>query len=627
MPVIRAVPFDRVRFEGGLLAERIETNRTATLPVAWARCEESGRLWNFERAAAALSGEPPSDRRPPGFPFDDTDVYKLIEGASYCLTIAPDPELDARLDRVIATIAAAQEPDGYLYTTRTLCPEAPHAWAGARRWECETDLSHELYNLGHLFEAAVAHQRATGKHSLLDVAVRAADLLDGTFGPDERSIWPGHQIAEMGLVRLAAATGSSKYVDLARFLLDERGPDGSPRSGDPYNQSHARVRDQTEAVGHAVRATYLYAGMADVAASGELPEYVAALRAIWADIVRHKLYVTGGIGADASKEAFGAPDELPNRSAYNETCAAIGLVYFAHRMFLLEGRSCFVDVLERVLYNGLLSGVSLDGETFFYPNPLESHGEHARSEWFACACCPGNIARFLASLPGYAYACSGDEVYVNLFAAGTAQIELEDGCGLTIVQRGNYPWSGCVELCISEISGPAELCLQLRVPGWARGEVVPSDLYAFSEPTDEAVTLELNGRRLPLEVTDGYVRLRRVWQRGDELRLNLPMPVRRVESHERVQDNRGRIALQRGPIVYALEGHDHAGGRVLDLRLSDVAALEARFQADVLGGVVTLSGRAVRDEGLDVALTAIPYFAWANRGATQMLVWMERLGA
>ena len=411
---IKSVPFTSVHLADRFWLPRIETNRRVTIPFAFAQCEKTGRLDHFVRAARVLRGEPVANLDPPGYPFDDTDIYKVIEGASYTLSVHPDPKLESYVDGLIEKIAAAQEPDGYLYTTRTINPKKPHEWAGQERWVLEKVDSHELYNLGHLYEAAVAHYQATGKRTLLDVAIKTADLLVATFGPGKRAIWPGHQITEMGLVKLYRVTGEQKYLDLAKFLLDVRGPDGDAGAGREYNQSHLPVVQQTDAVGHAVRATYMYSGMADVAALTGDRAYLDASDRIWDSVVSRKLYITGGIGATGRGEAFGGPYELPNMSAYNETCAAIGNDYWNHRLFLLHGDAKYIDVMERTLYNGLVSGVSLDGQAFFYPNPLESAGQHQRSPWFGVACCPSNITRFLASVPGYVYAVTDDRIFVNL---------------------------------------------------------------------------------------------------------------------------------------------------------------------------------------------------------------------
>ena len=574
---VQPVPFTAVHFNDAFWLPRIEVNTTVTIPFAFEKCEETKRIDNFERAAAVLRGEALEDTSPPGYPFDDTDVYKVIEGAAYTLSVEPDPALEAYLDALIEKIAAAQEKDGYLYTTRTINPENPHRWAGKERWELEKEDGHELYNLGHLYEAAVAYYQATGKRSLLDVALRSAELLDRTFGPGKRSIWPGHQITEMGLVKLYRVTGDARYLALAKFLLDERGPDGTKGAGRKYNQSHRRVVEQEEAVGHAVRATYMYSGMADVAALTGEQAYVDAMDRIWRNVVDRKLYLTGGIGSTSSGEAFGIDFELPNMSAYNETCAAIGSDFWNHRLFLLHADAKYVDVMERTLYNGLLSGVSLDGQSFFYPNPLESAGQHRRSPWFGVACCPGNMTRFLASVPGYVYAQRGDTLYVNLFVASTAEIEMDDGRIVTLVQQTRYPWDGAVRITVSPDRG-GPFSIQVRVPGWARGEAVPSDLYRFADGSDEQATLRVNGNPVPLTLEKGYARLERRWTAGDMVELGLPMPVRRVVAHPSVEADQGRVALQRGPLVYAAEWPDNPGGTVRNLFLPDDAALSSTFR-------------------------------------------------
>jgi DUF1680 family protein len=625
---VRPVPFTAVELTDAFWRPRIELNRTVTIPFAFEKSEETRRVHHFIRAAAALRGEV-VDKTPPGYPFDDSDVFKLIEGAAYTLSVAPDAKLEAYLDDLIAKIAAAQERDGYLYTTRTIDPVNPHRWAGKRRWELEKVDSHELYNLGHLYEAAVAHYQATGKRTLLDVALKTADLLDRTFGPQKQSIWPGHQVTEMGLVKLYRVTGDARYLGLARFLLDARGPDGTEGAGRTYNQSHKKVVEQDEAVGHAVRATYMYSGMADVAALTGDESYVAAIGRIWQDVAGRKLYITGGIGATGSGEAFGLPYELPNMTAYNETCAAIGHDYWNHRLFLLHGDARYIDVMERTLYNGLLSGVSLDGRSFFYPNPLESAGQHQRSPWFGVACCPGNMTRFLASLPGYVYAQQGDTVYVNLFVPSTAKIELDGGRKLKLVQESRYPWDGAIRITVSpETNG--RFALNVRVPGWARNEAVPSDLYRFADAPARPVALGVNGRELPVVVDKGYVRIDRTWQPGDVVELSLPMPVRRVVAHPSVEADHGRVALQRGPIVFAAEWPDNPGGRVRNLMLSDDVELATEFRPDLLGGVQVVKGRAVAlaldDTGgvqrHEQDFLAIPYYAWANRGPGEMAVWI-----
>lgn len=639
---VQPVPFTSVKLTDAFWAPRIETNRKVTIPVAFQQCERTQRVYNFERAAAVLRGETIEDLKPPPYPFDDTDLYKVIEGAAYTLSVLRDPKLDAYVDGLIAKIAAAQEPDGYLYTTRTINPKAPHRWAGTARWQLERDDSHELYNLGHMFEAAVAHHIATGKRTFLDVAIKAADLLVETFGPGKRSTWPGHQITEMALVRLYRVTGNDKYLDLAKFLIDERGPGPDPAKptifpngeranprGLEYNQAQQKVVDQSEPVGHAVRAMYMYAGMADVAAlTGDTAVQAAGDR-IWKHLVDSKLYLTGGIGAAGGHEGFGPPFDLPNMQAYNETCASVGMDYWNHRLFLLHGDAKYIDIMERTLYNGLLSGVSLDGKTFFYPNPLESNGQHARAEWFGVACCPGNITRFMASVPGYMYGKTSDAIYVNLFAAGTADIEVGPR-KVTVTQQTRYPWDGAITIGVAPAS-PSRFTVNVRIPGWARDEAVPSALYRF---TDKAPvpTVAVNGRQVPLTLNKGYVSIAREWRAGDAITLSLPMPVRRVLADERVVANRGRVALQRGPIVYAAEWPDNPDGKVRNIVLSDARPLEAEFKPQLLNGVVAITGQATGlsydEKGVlqkrQQPFVAIPYATWANRGRGQMIVWLAR---
>ena len=626
---VKPVPFTAVHISDTFWAPRIEINRTVTIPFAFGKNEETGRVGNFERAAEVLQGHPPADRKPPGYPFDDTDIYKVLEGASYSLSVQPNPQLSAYLDRMIATIASAQEPDGYLYTARTIDPEHPHKWSGAERWVNEKVDSHELYDLGHLYEAAVAHYQATGERSLLDVALKTANLLTTTFGPGKQSIWPGHEITEMGLAKLYRVTGDERYLALARFMLDQRGPDGTPGAGRTYNQSQIRVVDQTEAVGHAVRAMYLYSGMADVAALTGDQSYLHAIDRIWQNVVGRKIYITGGIGARGEGEAFGDDYELPNATAYNETCAAVGNDFWNHRLFLLHGESRYIDVLERTLYNGLLAGVSLDGKSFFYPNPLESAGQYKRSPWFGVACCPGNITRFLASLAGYVYAQRADSIYVNLFIAGAADIAMASGNKVQLVQATRYPWDGDVRITVRP-QAPAPFTLRIRVPGWAGNDAVPSDLYHFMTPVTTPVTLSVNGQNVPLTMEQGYAVVTRPWKTGDVVWLHLPMPVRRVVASNDVSADRGRVALQRGPIVFAAEWPDSPGGHVLNLMLPDAEPLRAESRPRLLNGVEVIAGHALAysaDASGNVTsrkqpFVAIPYYAWANRGPGEMSVWL-----
>jgi DUF1680 family protein len=619
---VQPVPFTAVHLHDAFWAPKIEVNRTVSIPFAFQKCEESGRVDLFERAAKALRGEPLETRTPPGYPFDDTDVYKVLEGASYSLSVHPDPKLEAYVDALIAKIAAAQEPDGYLYTTRTINPESPHAWSGKERWVKEEDNSHELYNLGHMIEAAVAHYQATGKRSLLNVAIKSADLLDRTFGPGKKKVWPGHQIVEMALVRLSRVTNQPRYLQLAKFFLDSRGGSGQ------YWQADKPPVQQTTAVGHAVRATYMYSGMADVAALTGDPGYAKAVDTIWQDVVGHKLYVTGGIGSTGAGEAFGPAYDLPNMSAYCETCAQVGNDFWNQRLFQMHGDAKYVDVFERTLYNGLISGASLDGKGWFYPNPLESRGQHQRSPWFGVACCPGNMTRFLPSLPGYFYAKAPNTIYANLYADSTADIDLGSGRKVQVVQKTQYPWDGEIGLTVNP-SRTGKFALNLRIPGWARNEPVPSDLYTFAEQVKAPVALKVNGKPVEMRLVKGYAVLDREWKKGDTVQLSLPMPIRRIVANEKVDEDKGKVALQRGPVVFCAEWPDNPAG-IRNMILPDDAVLNAVPRPDLLNGVVTLTGQAqslAYDKDGNVvkseqAFTAIPYYAWANRGRGEMAVWL-----
>jgi hypothetical protein len=626
----KPVPFTAVHLNDIFWAPRIETNRVTTIPCAFGKCEESGRMYNFERAGAVLRGETVTDRKLPGFPFDDTDPYKVLEGASYALTVQPDPKMSAYLDGLIAKFAAAQEPDGYLYTIRTIDPEHPNKWDGPKRWLNEPASSHELYDAGHLFEAAAAHYQATGETNLLSVALKEADLIYKTFGPatNQLHLWPGHEIVEMGLVKLYRVTGDQRYLNLAKYFIDVR---GSHPGGDDYHQSRIPPVQQTEAVGHAVRAGYLYSGMADVAALTGDESYTHAIDAIWENVVGKKLYLTGGIGAIPGIEGFGTNYYLPNLTAYNETCASVANDFWNERLFLLHGDARYVDVMERTLYNALLSGVSLDGTKFFYPNPLTSDGSHERSPWFGCACCPGNITRFLPSLPGYFYAQQGGKIFVNLYAGGTADIKLDDGRKIVLTQETRYPWDGAVKFTVAD-APPGGFTLKVRIPGWARGEAIPGGLYNFTDQNNEPVSLKVNGQLAPLALDKGYVTLTRAWQPGDVVELSLPMPARRVTAEALVAADTGRVAVQRGPVVYCAEWPDNSPGPVAGVVLPDAAQLSATFRPDLLGGVTVVRGQgsvsATDAQGHATQqpqdLTLIPYYAWANRGQGEMEVWLRQ---
>lgn len=618
----KPVPFTAVHLDDTFWAPRLQTNCVTTIPYAFSKCEDSGRMYNFERAAEVLRGENIADRKPPGYPFDDTDVYKVLEGASYALAVQPDPKMQAYLDKLIALIASAQEPDGYLYTARTIDPEHPHPWSGHERWVNDPNESHELYDAGHLFEAAAAHYQATGETNLLRVATKEADLLCKTFGPapGQLHLWPGHEIVEMGLCKLYRATGDERYLKLAKYFIDVR---GSHPGGDDYHQSRIPPVQQTEAVGHAVRAGYLYSGMADVAALTGDQDYVRAIDTIWSNVVTKKLYLTGGIGAVPRIEGFGDNYYLPNSTAYCETCAAVANDFWNARLFLLHGDAKYMDVFERTLYNGLLSGVSLNGTTFFYPNPLESAGNYQRSPWFGCACCPGNITRFLPSLPGYFYAQRNGAIFVNLYAGGTADIRLDNGPKVTLTQVTRYPWDGDVKITVAP-QKKSKFTLAVRIPGWARNQPVPGNLYQFADTNTQPVTLAINGKAVKFKIENGYANLNRSWKPGDVVELNLPMPIRRVLANPNVTADTGRVALQRGPIVFCAEWPDNPNGHVLDLSLPDNQPLTAQFEPDLLNGVEVIKGRALNGDKQEQDFTAIPYFAWANRGPGQMAVWLHR---
>lgn len=616
------VPLNQVSIREGFWLPRFETNRLVTVWADFRKSEETGRIANFARAGKMEAG--PFR----GIPFDDSDVFKIVEGAAYTLATHPDPKLDAYLDALIAKMAAAQEPDGYLYTARTL--GFTNGMTGKERWS-NLASSHELYNIGHLYEAAAAHSAVTGKRTLLDVACKSADLIDKTFGPapDQLKGVPGHQEIEIGLCKLYRATGEARYLNLAKFFIDLRGRgDLRGKVLGPYCQDHVPVVQQTEAVGHAVRAGYLYAGMADVAALTGDRALMAAIDALWENVVAKKMHLTGGIGARHQGEAFGDNYELPNETAYLETCAAIANALWNQRMFLLHGDAKYIDVLERVIYNGFLSGISIRGDEFFYPNPLACRGGYARSKWFGCSCCPVNIVRFIPQIGPFTYAQRAASVYVNLFVASQATLKTPAGT-VTLSQTTDYPWAGNVRIDVSPDKERLTFPLKIRIPGWATGTPVPSDLYAQTEPgTLRDVSVAVNGQPVPLALDRGYLTLERAWRAGDTVTLAFAMPVRRMRCHPAAADNRGRLAVERGPLVYCAEAADN-GGRVLNLALAPDAAFR-EGSVDVLGHrllALTAEARAVsadlrgRRTSRPTAATLIPYFAWCHRGTGEMQVW------
>lgn len=618
---IDPVPFTSVKVSDSFWGQRLKASREVTIPLAFSKCEETGRYRNFELAA-----HPSDTTKVTGYSFDDTDVYKTIEGASYSLQTYPDKQLAHYMDSVLDIVAAAQEPDGYLYTARTMNPKHPHEWAGSKRWEKVEELSHEFYNLGHMVEGAIAHYQATGSRKFLDIAIRYADCVCREIGDGEGQVVrvPGHQIAEMALAKLYLVTGDQKYLDQAKFFLDKR---GYTSRKDEYSQAHKPVVEQDEAVGHAVRAAYMYAGMADVAALTGDTSYVQAIDRIWDNIVSKKLYITGGIGATNQGEAFGKNYELPNMSAYCETCAAIGNVYVNYRLFLLHGDAKYYDVLERTLYNGLISGVSLDGGGFFYPNPLESMGQHQRQPWFGCACCPSNICRFIPSLPGYVYAVKDNQVYVNLFMGNEAELKV-GGKKVILHQETRYPWDGHVTLTVDK-NAAGTFAMKIRIPGWVRNQVVPSDLYTYSDGKRPGYSVKVNGEAVTSALEQGYFIIERKWKKGDRVELQLDMEVRTVKANGKVEADRGRMAVERGPIVYCAEWPDNSFN-VLSLLMNQHPQFEVVERPDLLYGlnqiktpVQTLEydeqGRLVVK---DQELTLIPYYAWAHRGPGNMAVWL-----
>ena len=629
---ITQVPFTSVKVDQNTFwGQRLEASRNVTIPLAFSKCEETNRYENFSRAHEHIVD--PSkvfeiDQH--AYTFDDTDPYKTLEGASYLMQTYPNAtfkgkKLSDYCDSVIAVIASGQEPDGYLNTFRTMNPEHPHNWEGPTRWSKVEDLSHEFYNLGHMCEAAVAHYYATGKKNFLNIAIKYADCVCREIGknPGQTNVVPGHQIAEMGLAKLYLATGDKKYLEQAKYFLDER---GKTKIKQQYSQSHKPVIEQDEAVGHAVRAGYMYAGMADIAALTGDKDYIDAIDRIWENIVGKKYYITGGVGATASGEAFGKNYELPNMSAYCETCAAIAQVYLNYRLFLLHGDSKYYDALERTLYNGVISGISIDGGTFFYPNPLQSMGQHQRQPWFGCACCPSNAARFIPSLPQYIYAVKDDALYINLFNGNTVKTKVA-GKSVTLEQQTNYPWDGDVTLSIKKGSG--KFALKIRIPGWVRGEVVPSDLYTFVDGKNLGYTVKVNGEPVEGALEQGYFVIDRKWKASDKVSIHFDMEPRVVRANGKVTQDKGRVSIEKGPIVYCAEFADNT---------CDVLSVLINQEPKFADGTVEIANTTIptlttdaqtlnfdtagRLVATDERLSLIPYYAWNHRGPGKMTVWI-----
>ena len=648
------VPFTSVKIsQNTFWGARLQAAQKVTIPLAFSKCESEHRYKNFEMAAYTLQHPNHEGLTTPvwdvskfmGFSFDDTDVYKTIEGASYILQTYPDKKLKAYIDSVLNVVGAAQEPDGYLYTARTINPKHPHGWSGDKRWEKEEVLSHELYNLGHMVDAACAHYQATGSTKFLHIAKRYADCVVKEVGPKagQATVVPGHQIAEMALARLYTLTGEKKYLDEAKYLLDYR---GKTHIKDIYSQSDKPILEQSEAWGHAVRAGYMYAGIADVAALTQDSDYIKTIDRIWDNIVSKKYYLTGGVGARHAGEAFGANYELPNMTAYNETCAAISMVYLFERMFLLHGESKYIDCLERTLYNGVISGMSMDGGRFFYPNPLSSDGKYkfnsdgntTRQPWFGCACCPSNLCRFIPSVPGYLFGVKDNNIYVNLFAGNTSTIKV-GGKNVVLEETTEYPWDGDIKITVKK-SAAKNANLLVRIPGWVRNQVVPSDLYAYRDAEKPTYSVTVNGKAVEADLVanKGYLPVKNI-KKGDVVRIHFDMPVRTVVANGKVADDRGKVAVERGPLVYCAEAADNAGEPVLRAVMGSKKPAftlvdNYTIQNTETKGAPAFAVKAIQtpaqvlDQAADgkvsvknMNLTLIPYYAWNHRGANQMNVW------
>jgi len=635
--VIHPIPLNRVKADDNFWAPRIRANHEITIPHVFKNCEKTGRIANFSRAAGLLN-----DGKRPIFPFDDSDVFKVIEGAAYSLIIKPDPKLEEYVDNLIEKIAAAQEDDGYLYTARTINPEDPHIWAGKKRWELVSILSHELYNMGHLIEAGIGYSQATHKQKLLNVALKAADLIEKDFGSGRIEGIPGHQEIELALIKLFKLTNNDKYLKLAKYFLDIRGSIDllkypnyltQLKSDNPklqeinaleYNQTHKKIIDQDEAVGHAVRAMYMYSAVTDIINLFNDSEYESAVNKIWNNVVSKKMYITGGIGSRSHEfgESFWDNYKLPNFEAYNETCAAIGNIFWNHRLFLLHRNAKYIDILERILYNGFLSGISIDGKKFFYINPLASKENTRRKSWWKIPCCPTNIVRFLPQISSYIYAQVNNCIFVNLFVGSKASINLEN-YKILLTQETHYPWNEDVKIIVS-LNQPSEFTIAIRIPGWAQNRPVPSDLYHYLKPNSLTAILKVNGDQIDYQIHNGFTKIQRLWDNNDVIEIKLPMPIRRVLSNPKVKENTNKVAIERGPLVYCIESVDNEVESIFNIKLNDNDVLQEKFQRDLLNGIVIITGSIHTNNKNLERIQLIPYYAWANRGKSQMTVWIER---
>lgn len=586
LKMIEQIDFSHVKINDNFWSPRLSKHVSATLPVCIDQIEnQTGRIRNFENAA---KGEGEHS----GIFFDDSDVYKALEGMAYSLINNPDPELEKKADEWIDKFAAAQQPDGYINTFYTLT-------GLDKRW---TNMDkHEMYCAGHMIEAGVAYYQATGKRKLLDVCIRMTDHMMSQFGPGKRHWVPGHEEIELALVKLYQTTQEQKYLDFAYWLLEERGHGhgtmGDEGKWDPvYYQDIVPVRQLTDISGHAVRCMYLYCGMADVAALKNDTGYIAAMDRLWDDVVHRNMYITGGVGSSHDNEGFTEDYDLPNLDAYCETCASVGMVLWNQRMNQLTGDSKYIDVLERSLYNGALAGISLGGDRFFYVNPLESKGDHHRQEWYGCACCPSQLSRFLPSIGNYIYASSDDALWVNLYIGNTGQIRIGE-TDILLTQETDYPWDGSVKLTIST-SQPLEKEIRLRIPNWCK-----------------TYDLSINGKRINVSEKKGYVVIKD-WKSQDVIALDMDMPVEIVAADPHVKENFGKRAIQRGPLVYCMEEIDNP--EYFDqIQLSPSTTFQTAFASDILNGIKT-----IKTNGRAQSATFIPYYAWDNRKAGKMRVWI-----
>ena len=614
------INFSKVTIEDAFWKPRMEKVAEITIPVCMDQTEIiTPRIRNFEITAGMRKGEFE------GIFYDDSDVFKALEAIAYSLKVKNNPDIEKRADEWIDKIAAAQQPDGYINTFYTL-KEPDKKWS---------DMSmHEDYNGGHLIEAGVAYFNATGKRKLLDVAIKFADHFDSLFGPNKRHWVTGHQELELALVKLYKTTGNSKYLNLADWLLSERGHKHAVGytwtdwRDTAYAQDVLPVKQQTQITGHAVRAMYLYTGAADVAAMTGDGEYFKAMKTVWEDVVHRNMYVTGGIGSSGSNEGFSVDYDLPNEKAYCETCASVGMVFWNQRMNALSGNAQYIDVLEKVLYNSALDGLSFEGDRFFYGNPLASNGQHFRKEWFGTACCPSNIARLVASLGDYVYGVSEKDIYVNLFIGSSTSLTIQD-TRVDLRQITDYPWNGKVSLEVTPAK-KSSFTLRIRIPGWLKGQAVPGDLYQFKEMMPVKLPILLNGVSIPYKEEAGYAVIEREWKMGDKITFELPLEIKRVTARPEVKAAKNRVALQRGPLIYCVEGTDNEG-KAWNFVLPDNESIKPNFDEKMLGGIMTLQFNAptlkISADGLNVStskqnITAIPYFSWCNRGQTPMQVWL-----